>query len=133
MRTFPGIYRKIAVVLAGLFLLLKSAPAEAGDCAVCLGKNLSVALSEHSDRLYLRIGDSPRIYFYKPEKPPRIVAKGLDPDKRYLVRVYYDDRVVVSWYLDFRKLDAKMATIWRSPGAWRMDAGKSGKCTWPME
>ena len=119
----------VAVCLAVLF----NGTAFGGDCAVCLGQNLSVALSEHSERLFLTIGNSAPIYFYKPQPPPRIVADGLDRAKPYLVRVHFDGQVVASWYLDFDKLGSDMAYIWRAKGSWRMDPGRTGKCTWPPE
>ncbi len=68
----------------------------ADECKVCPGLNLSVAYTEHSERLYIRIGDSPPIYFYKPDKPPKIIANGLDKNKKYIIRVYFDNKVVRS-------------------------------------
>ena len=91
--------------------VLQSGTAVGGDCSVCLGPNLSVALSEHPERLYLTIGDSPPIYFYKPQKPPLIVCQGLDRNRRYAVKVYFDDKIVRSRHLDFRKLKSNMAYI----------------------
>jgi hypothetical protein len=114
-------------------VILFNRTAVGGDCSVCLGRNLSVASSEHSERLYLTIEDSPPIYFYKPQPPPRIVARGLDRTKRYLVRVHFDGQVVASWHLDFNKLESNMAYIWRAKGSWRMDPGRTEKCTWPPE
>ncbi len=120
------------VVLVWL-AVLPERTAFSGDCSVCLGRNLSVAFSEHTERLYLKIGDSPKIFFYKPHDPPRIVATGLDRKKRHLVKVFFDDQVVQSWYLDFEKLGNNMANIWRAKGAWRMEPSHTNRCAWPPE
>jgi hypothetical protein len=124
---------KLLLSMAASLLVFFSGTAVGGDCSVCLGRNLSVALSEHSQQLYLTIGNSSPIYFYKPQPPPRIVASGLDRNKRHLVQVYFDENVVASWYLDFERLKSNTAYIWRAKGSWRMEAGHTGKCTWPPE
>ncbi len=112
-------------------IIMYSGTACAGDCSVCLGLNMSVAASEHSERLYLRIGESPRIYFDKPKKAPRIIADGLDRKKRYIVKVYFDDKVVQSWPLEYSKYKSSMVYIWRAKGSWQMEQSHTGKCTWP--
>jgi hypothetical protein len=58
--------------------------------SVCLGKNLSVVWDEHTERLHITIGDSPKIYFNIPRNSPRIVAKDLDKNANHTVKVYFD-------------------------------------------
>ena len=55
-----GTFFATALVIA----LAGTVSAETGS--VCLGPNLSVAYSEHTERLYLTVADSAPTYFYKP-------------------------------------------------------------------
>lgn len=96
--------------------------------AVCLGENLSVVASEHSDRLYLTVGNSEKIYFKQPAQPPRLVLKSLPLDQDLMVKVYFDDRVVSSWPLNYSKIDAGTVIIWRAKGSWRMDPIDISQC-----
>lgn len=105
----------------------------AGQGSVCLGRNLSVVLSEHSERLHIKVGDSPPIYFYKPQPPPRIVVRGLDTNQRHLVEIYFDGKVVQSWQLDFKEMESNMVNLWRAKGAWKMVPSLSERCAWPPE
>ncbi len=119
----------IAIVI--IFSILSGESVFAGDCSVCLGRYLSKVNDAH--RVSLKIGDSKKIYFNKPQKPPKIVVEKLDMNEKHQVRVFYDDQVVSSWYIDFKNLNCKMVCIWRSAGAWRMDPILSNKCVWPIE
>lgn len=95
---------------------------------VCLGKNLSKVSSEHSDRLYIKIGDSSRIYFLRPYSGPGIVLKNLDIKKDFSVSIFFDDEVTQSWKLNFSKLKTESVLIWRSAGSWRMEPNKVSTC-----
>ena len=92
---------------------------------VCFGKNLAKPLSEHSDRLYLKIDNSDILYFNRPHSGP--VVRKLDIAQKHRVKVYYDDRLVESWVLDFSVLNTQAVIIWRAPGSWRMDPA-NGNC-----
>lgn len=107
-----------------LLLLGISMHARSGDGPglVCLGSNLAKPADEHTKRLFLRIGDSEKIYFLASYDPPKVVASGLNPDAVHTVEVYFDGVRVQSWPLDFKALGARGALIWRGPGAWRMEA-----------
>lgn len=96
--------------------------------AVCLGENLAKSSSEHSERLYLKVGDSQSIYFVRPYTVPVIVAKNLDLNKDHIVYVYFDDAVVASWKLNFLNLKTQSVRIWRAPGTWRMEAIEISLC-----
>jgi hypothetical protein len=95
---------------------------------VCLGKNLALPYDEHTDRLYLKIDDSPRIYFVRPYIGPRVVAQNLDIHKDHMVKVYFDNQEVQSWKLNFSKLKTKKVLVWRASGAWRMEANEVSSC-----
>lgn len=96
--------------------------------SVCLGKNLSVVWDEHTERLHITIGDSPKIYFNIPRNSPRIVAKDLDKNANHTVKVYFDGHVVQSWNLNFSNLETDNVLIWRARGAWRMEPMQNRDC-----
>lgn len=100
--------------------------AEDKSGSVCFGKNLAKPASEHTDRLYLRIDDSTKLYFNHPHRGP--VLSGLDLDVVHKVEVYFDDQLAQSWIMDFRKLNTKSVLIWRAAGSWRMDTIEASKC-----
>ena len=95
---------------------------------VCLGINLAKPASEHSERLYLKINNSPNIYFVEPYSEPRIIAQNLDIQKDHTVKVYFDNKVVQSWKLNFSKQKANSVLIWRAVGSWRMDPNDASSC-----
>jgi hypothetical protein len=119
MKTIP------IIVLTSL--ILANTPIMAGDCSVCLGPYLSIVLNDEQ-HVSLTIGDSKRIYIKSRDDLPKIVAENLDSTMRYRVRIYYDNKVVESWHIDFKKLQCKMVRIWRSAGAWRMEPVPSNTC-----
>ena len=86
---------------------------------VYFGKNLAKPSSEHTDRLYLKINDSEKLYFNRPHKRP--VSENLDLNKDHIVKVYFDDQIVISWILNYSKLKTQSVIIWRSAGSWRME------------
>lgn len=102
--------------------------ANEGQGIVCLGKNLAKTLSEQSDRLYLKIGDSEKIYFEHPYYRPKVVSKNLDRRQDHVVKVFYDDKLVQSWKLNFKKLKTDGVLIWRASGSWRMEPYDAGLC-----
>lgn len=117
------------VTLLGLFAsLATTASSNETKGTVCLGNNLALPSEEHSDRLYLRIDDSPRIYFVRPYRGPRVVARNLDVHKEHTVRVYFDHQQVQSWTLNFPKLNTDSVLVWRSSGAWRMEPNDTSSC-----
>jgi hypothetical protein len=95
---------------------------------VCLGENLAKPLDEHSDRLYLKIDDSPRIYFARPYRGPRVVAQNLNIQKDHMVQVYFDNQLVRSWKLNFSKMKTGSVVVWRASGSWRMEPNEVTSC-----
>jgi hypothetical protein len=95
---------------------------------VCLGKNLAKPISEHTSRLFLKIDNSPKLYFKKPYIEPATVLRNLDLKKKHKVNVYFDNKVVESWTLNFSKLKTKSVLIWRAPGSWRMEPNEASSC-----
>ncbi len=95
---------------------------------VCLGKNLAKTMSEHSDRLYLKIDDSQNIVFARPYDGPIVVVQGLDLSKEHMVYVYFDNQIVQSWRLNFSKLKTDSVLIWRAAGSWRMEPNVASSC-----
>jgi len=86
---------------------------------VYFGKNLAKPASEYTDRLYLKIDDSEKLYFNRKYEGP--VLENLDLNKDHIVKVYFDDEIGRSWILNFSKIKTKSVVIWRSAGAWRME------------
>jgi hypothetical protein len=109
-------------------LLLASASANADDIlgTVCFGRNLAKPASEHSDRLYLRIDESEKLYFNHKYDGP--VVRDLDPNVVHAVSVYFDDQLSESWRLDFNKLNTRCVLIWRAAGSWRMEPIEASEC-----
>ena len=95
---------------------------------VCLGKNLSVVASDHTDRLYITIDDSDKIFFHNSVNAPRVVLSNLDLKKSHLVKVHFDETVTSSWKLDFSILQTDTVVIWRAKGAWRMESIEVTDC-----
>lgn len=119
----------MSVVLLGLLAsLATTVSSNETKGTVCLGKNLALPDEEHSDRLYLRVDDSPRLYFVRPYRGPRVVARNLDVHKEHSVRVYFDHQEVQSWKLNFTILNTDSVLVWRSSGAWRMEPNDASSC-----
>ena len=118
------------MLIAGVAALccMSSIAANETGGTVCLGENLSKPPDDQTPRLYLTIDDSPPIHFEPEYRGPRIVAAALDRGKPHVVKVYFDDQVVESFKLDFRKLKADGALLWRGPGAWRLEAIAAKPC-----
>lgn len=108
------------ILIFFLFFLSGQALAEQ-EGVICLGKNLAVPASEHSQRLFLTIDDSDKIYFIRPYVAPRVVAKGLDLKEDHSVKVYFGEKLVQSWVVNFSKSKSAAFNVWRAPGAWRTD------------
>ena len=89
-------------------------------------EDLAKPSSEHTDRLYLKINDSEKLYFNRPYKGP--VLENLNLNKDHIVKVYFDDQIVISWILSYSKLKTQSVIIWRSAGSWRMEAVEESKC-----
>jgi hypothetical protein len=114
-----------------LLLLLFISPtifAHSTKGTMCLDRNLAKPFEEKTNRLYLKINDSEKIYFIRPYIGPRIIATNLDLELDHSVKVYFDDQVVVSWKVNFTKLDTTGINIWRSGGAWHADPIDPQKC-----
>jgi hypothetical protein len=111
-----------------LLLLLFSAALDASDKLgnVCFGKNLAKPASEHTDRLYLKIDESEKLYFNHKYDGP--VVRDLDPSITHTVKVYFDDHLVESWRFDFNKLSTSSVIIWRAAGSWRMEPIEAPEC-----
>ena len=95
---------------------------------VCLGKNLAKPLSEHSNRLYLTVNNSKKIYFLRPYRGPKMVFNNLDLSKVHTINIYFDDKITQSWKLNFSKLKTNSVLIWRAPGSWRMESNEASSC-----
>lgn len=110
-----------------LLILLFSTSVFANDNVgkVFFGKNLAKPYSEHTDRIYLKIDDSKKLYFNRKQEGP--VLENLSLNKDYIVKIYFDDKIVQSWILNFSKLKSKSVVIWRSAGSWRMEALEESK------
>lgn len=100
--------------------------------SVCLGPFLSIIMYAPSNRPYLTIGDYGPFHFEQTNQTCRLVAEDLDLNKVYRVKVHFEDKVVTSWNLDFKKIASNMVYIWRDKGAWRMEPIKNGKCERPQ-
>jgi len=111
-----------------LLLILFSTSVSANDNIgkVCFGKNLAKPSSEHTDRLYLKIDDSEKLYFNRQHTSP--VLDNLDINTDHIVKVYFDDQVSISWKLNFSKLNTQSVIIWRSAGSWRMEPAEVSTC-----
>ena len=116
------------LLLIILVLFLDTAQSSELKGMICLGKNLAKPLSEHSERLYLKVNDSPNIYFVRPYSEPKIIALNLDIQKDHIVKVYFDNKVVQSWKLNFLKLKTNSVLIWRATGSWRMEPNDASSC-----
>jgi hypothetical protein len=111
-----------------LLFLIFSSTAFASDKLgkVCFGKNLAKPYSEHTDRIYLKVDDSDKLYFNRPNE--EAILKGLDINKNHMVKVYFDNQLVRSWPLSFSDLGSYSVIIWRSSGSWRMEPSDESKC-----
>ncbi len=96
--------------------------------SVCLGKNLAKPLAEHTNRLHLRIDDSPPVHFVSPYTGPVFAARGLDLQKSHIVKIYFDSELVESWMLNFQELESSAVLIWRAAGSWRMEPIDAASC-----
>ena len=101
-----------------LLLFSISAFADNDMGRVFFGKNYAKPLSEHTDRLYLRINESAKLYVNRRDEGPFL--EDLDLNADHVVSVYFDDKIVQSWILNFSDLKTREVLIWRSAGAWRM-------------
>lgn len=93
---------------------------------VCFGKNLSKVADEHSDRLYLKIDNSKKLYFNR--KHDGAVLANLDLARDHVVKVYFGDQLGMSWKFNFTKRKTRRVLIWRSAGSWRMEAVSMSQC-----
>lgn len=116
------------MLTAGAGLALMAGFSTAGYAAntsvgkVCFGENQSKVPIERSRRMFLTIGNSKALYFPRTYDGPSIVLDKLDTNKKHVVKVHIDYKVVESWSLGFDKGDSVM--IWRAAGSWRMEHGK---------
>jgi hypothetical protein len=125
------VWRATLFIIIVCFINIVSSAESQGT--VCLGKNLAKSLSEHSDRLYLKIDDSQKIRFERPYSGPTVVIDNLDLSSDHMVYVYFDDKVVQSWKLDFNKLKTESVLIWRASGSWRMEPYQATSCRQKLE
>lgn len=122
-----SVQRKAALIML-LLVAADVAIAKEMTGTVCLGVNLAKSASEHSEQLYLRVNDSPNIYFAHPYSGPKIVAQNLDINSNHTIKVYFNKTLAQSWLLNFSKLEANSVLIWRSSGAWHMEVNESSSC-----
>lgn len=125
-RTAQVLLCSLALALAGSAQTTKAGSADDTKGAVCSGFYGPFQIQTNEmKRVYFTVGDSPKLFFDKPET---VVLDGLDLHKTYKVRVFYDDKPIESWKLRFDALKVHMVTVWRSPGYWHMDPNPSGHC-----
>jgi len=122
------ITRILVILLFMLACLTNVAISNELKGTVCLGKNLAKSSGEHSTRLYLKVGNSKNIYFMRPYNGPEAVVKNLDINKDHMVYVYFDNRIVQSWELNFSNLKTASVLIWRASGSWRMEPNEASSC-----
>ena len=118
---------RISILILLLNVSMNALSEEPGG-SVCLGKNLSIVASDHSDRLYITVGDSPRIYFDRASDGPKLVVQHLDLDKSHVIKVHFDGEVVESWKLNFATLATDTVLVWRAKGSWRMEPIRLEQC-----
>lgn len=94
---------------------------------VYFGENLAKTLSEQTDRLYLKIDGSEKLYFNRRRSGP--VIDNLDIRTDHMVKVYFDDQICESWKLNFSKLNTQSVIIRRAAGSWRMEPFSAGTLT----
>ena len=116
----------IKSILPIFILFSTSVLAESDFGKVCFGKNIAKPASEYSDRLYIKIDDSKKIFFNRDYNGP--VISDLDLKSDHIVKVYFDDKIGMSWKLNFQKLNTKSVVIWRSTGSWRMEPVNGEAC-----
>lgn len=121
---------KFILIFISLFISLAGmAAVYPMEGEVCLGPYGGFVQDEKS-HLYFTIDDSKeKIAFNGAE--PRVVAQGLDSQRRHVIRVFYDSTLVQSWAVSFAKRKAIMVDVWRSPGGWHLESNPAGKCQWP--
>ncbi len=93
---------------------------------VCFGKNLAKPFSEHTDRLFIRIDDSEKLYFNRSYDGP--VLDDLDLKTDHIAKVYFDDQVALSWKFNYSDLNTQVVVIWRAAGSWRMESLEGTAC-----
>lgn len=114
------------LILAFFFAL--PALCEETTGTICLGSNLAKPFDEQTNRVYLRINNSEKIFFIRPYSGPRVIASHLDLTHDHSVKVYFDDQVVQSWTVNFEKLNSAGINIWRAPGSWRSESINPNEC-----
>jgi hypothetical protein len=88
---------------------------------ICLGKNLAFPADEHTNRLYLTIDNSEKIYFIYPYAGPRIISENLNLVNDHYIKVYFDGAVAQSWKVNFTKSKTIGFIVHRTPGAWHSE------------
>ena len=117
-----------ALIIIAIMVSTQSSLAEEAGGIICLGNNLAKVADENSRRLHLQIDDSSNIYFKKPYNDPELAAKDLSITADHTIKVFFDGNVVQSWTLNFARLNTNSVVVWRSAGAWRMDAIDASLC-----
>ena len=121
-----GAVLKMAHLLLILLLFSTSVSANEDTGSVYFGQNLAKPFDEHTDRIYLKIDNSEKLYFNRKYDGP--VLENLDLNKDHDVKVYFDNKVVQSWILNYSKRKTHSVLIWRSAGSWRMEAIVNSNC-----
>ena len=129
---YPYILKKITAT--GYQRLESVSPSETYTLAeentgfVCFGQNLAKISSEHTNRLYLRIDESDKLFFNDPNLRGKTIVRGLDLKSEHRVKVFFDDTLAHSFNFNFSELGSTGVEIWRSAGAWRTKPVKGGQC-----
>lgn len=123
-----GVVLKNTMIKQLIFILIlfsTSVLANDNTGRLFFGKNLAKPLDEHTDRIYLKIDDSEKLYFNRKHEGP--ILENLDCNQDHIVKVYYNDKIAQSWILNFSKLKTHNVIIWRSSGSWRMETLEDSK------
>lgn len=111
------------VLIIGLF---GSAAVAENAGKVCFGKNNAKIAHEHTDSLFITVGDSRKLFFNQKYVGAALYNLNLDQD--HLVQIYLDGAKSTSWVLNFNDLKTDAVIITRSAGAWRMDPITADEC-----
>jgi len=95
---------------------------------ICFGKNLGKVSSEYSDLLHIQIDQLEMVAFNQKLKRPFLAISGLDLNKTHRVKIYFEDKVGMSWPLNFNKINATTLLVWRAAGSWRMEVVSDETC-----
>ena len=116
----------IKTILGLLLLSLSSVVAAGNTGTVCFGKNYAKPYSEHTERVYIRINNSKKLYFNTLHSGA--VLRGLDTNIDHIVSVYFDEKLSESWTLNFLARNTQSVVIYRNAAGWRTASVDNSTC-----